>query len=75
MWRSICKLILQLMGWKPKNGVIPYNNKAIIIGVPHSSNWDFVLPYLFYTSVGGVAHTMIKKEFFFWSVGPISNVY
>lgn len=74
MWRSICKLILQLVGWKPKNGVIPYN-KAIIIGVPHSSNWDFVLSYLFYTSVGGVAHTMIKKEFFFWPVGPISNVY
>lgn len=56
------------MGWKPVNGVMPHK-KAIIIGVPHTSAWDFVISYFFYTSVGGVAHTMIKKEFFFWPVG------
>ncbi len=45
------------------------HKKAIIIGVPHTSAWDFVISYLYYTSVGGVAHIMIKKEFFFWPVG------
>lgn len=58
------------MGWKPINGKMPHK-KAIIIGVPHTSNWDFVISYLYYTSVGGVAHTMIKKEFFFWPFGVI----
>lgn len=56
------------MGWKAVNGVMPHK-KAIIIGVPHTSAWDFVLSYLFYTSVGGVANVMVKKEFFFWPVG------
>jgi len=70
MLRSICKLLLKLAGWKAKNGVIP-DKKAIIIGVPHTSGWDFVFSYLYYTSVGGIAHTMIKKEFFFWPVGPL----
>lgn len=45
------------------------HKKAIIIGVPHTSAWDFVVSYLYYTSVGGVANIVIKKEFFFWPVG------
>lgn len=45
--------------------------KAIALGVPHTSIWDFVVSYLFYTHFGKVAHCMVKKEFFFWPVGPI----
>jgi 1-acyl-sn-glycerol-3-phosphate acyltransferase len=56
------------MGWKTVNGVMPHK-KAIIIGVPHTSAWDFVISYLYYTSVGGVANIVIKKEFFFWPLG------
>lgn len=59
-----------MMGWKPVNGKMPHK-KAIIIGVPHTSIWDFIISYFYYTSVGGVAHTMIKKEFFFWPLGPV----
>jgi len=59
-----------MMGWKSINGKMPHK-KAIIIGAPHTSGWDFVISYLHYTSVGGVAHTMIKKEFFFWPLGPV----
>lgn len=68
MWRSFCGLLLKLWGWKAVNGVMPHK-KAIIIGVPHTSAWDFVIAYLYYTSVGGLAHIVIKKEFFFWPVG------
>lgn len=68
MWSKCCKLILRLWGWKTINGVMPHQ-KAIIIGVPHTSAWDFVISYLYYTSVGGVANIVIKKEFFFWPVG------
>lgn len=70
MWRSICKLLLKLMGWKTINGKMPHK-KAIIIGVPHTSSWDFVISYLYYTSVGGLAHIMIKKEFFYWPIGAL----
>lgn len=59
---------MRLWGWKAVNGVMPHK-KAIIIGVPHTSAWDFIISYLYYTSVGGVANIVIKKEFFFWPLG------
>lgn len=68
MWRKFCKLLIRLWGWKTVNGVMPHK-KAIIIGVPHTSAWDFVISYLYYTSVGGLANIVIKKEFFFWPLG------
>lgn len=43
--------------------------KGIILGVPHTSAWDFVISYLYYTAQGGVAHIVVKKEFFFWPAG------
>lgn len=46
-------------------------NKAIILGVPHTSFCDFLIAYLFYTAFGEVAHVMVKKELFFWPLGPI----
>lgn len=68
MWRACCKFMLKLWGWKTINGVMP-DQKAIIIGVPHTSAWDFVISYLYYTSVGGIANIVIKKDFFFWPLG------
>ena len=59
------------MGWTTVGGPVP-ENKAIILGVPHTSAMDFIVSYLFYTQFGAQkAHVMIKKEFFFWPVGPL----
>jgi 1-acyl-sn-glycerol-3-phosphate acyltransferase len=66
--RSFCKLMLKLLGWKAVGGVAA-EPKCIIIGIPHTSAWDFVISYFFYTSIGGRARILIKKEFFFWPVG------
>lgn len=56
------------MGWTAATGPVA-ENKAIILGVPHTSGWDFVVSYLFYTSLNaGKAKVMVKKEFF---IGPI----
>lgn len=63
-----CKVILKIFGWKVMSGEAPAQ-KAVIIGVPHTSIWDFVISWLYYTSVGGVAHVVIKKEMFFWPLG------
>jgi 1-acyl-sn-glycerol-3-phosphate acyltransferase len=68
MWRLFCRTWWKLWGWKAINGVMPHK-KAIIIGVPHTSGWDFVISYLYYTYVGGTVNIMIKKEFFFWPLG------
>lgn len=70
MLRKTCKFILKLWGWKAVSGEMP-DKKAIILGVPHTSMWDFVISWLYYTSVGGLARIMIKKEMFFWPLGGL----
>lgn len=64
------KFLLRILGWKTVGGAAP-ENKCIIIGAPHTSAWDFVISWLFYNSVGGFARTLVKKEFFFWPLGPV----
>lgn len=71
MRRKIAHFIFtRLLGWRAGDGVVP-EKKCIILGVPHTSLWDFVMSWLYYTSVGGTARIMIKKEFFKWPLGPI----
>jgi len=45
--------------------------KGIILGVPHTSSWDFIISFLYYHSVGGKAYVMVKKEFFWGPLAPI----
>lgn len=66
--RAISGFLLKLLGWEKEGGEAP-EKKCIIIGIPHTSAWDFVISWLFYTSVGGKASVLIKKEFFFWPLG------
>ncbi len=70
-WARFCGWMLKKMGWTVVGGPVP-EKKAIILGVPHTSAMDFVISYLFYTQFGAQkAHVMIKKEFFFWPIGPL----
>lgn len=58
------------MGWTVVGGTVP-EKKCIIIGVPHTSAWDFFISWLFYASVGGTANILVKKEFFIWPLGGL----
>lgn len=69
-WAKFCGWLLRKMGWESVGGPMK-EPKAIVLGVPHTTVWDFLVSYLFYTQYGKVAHIMIKKEFFFWPLGPI----
>lgn len=70
MWRKFCGWLLKMLGWKVGEPMVP-EKKCIILGVPHTSFWDFIISYLYYTSVGGNAKCMIKKEMFFPPLGWI----
>lgn len=66
-------LLYKVMGWKITEGedkLIP-EKKAIFLAAPHTSLWDFVIGYLYYRSIGGKLSVMIKKEAFFFPLGPI----
>lgn len=64
-------ILTKVLGWHSPNTAPVPEARAVILGVPHTSIYDFVLGYLFYRSVGGKMRTMIKKEAFFFPVGPI----
>ena len=73
-WAKFCGFLLKKMGWTSVGGPME-GNKAIVLGVPHTSFWDFPICYLFYAQYGRVAHIMVKKELFFWSLGPILRFF
>jgi 1-acyl-sn-glycerol-3-phosphate acyltransferase len=69
-WAKFCGWLLRKMGWESVGGPMK-EQKAIVLGVPHTSFKDFFVSYLFYTQFGKVAHIMIKKQFFWWPMGAI----
>jgi len=68
--QRVCSFILKSLGWKSVGSPIP-EPKGIIIGAPHTSIWDYIIAMLFYTSVGGKASVLVKKELFIW---PLAGV-
>lgn len=68
MWAKFCGFLLRAMGWTSVGGPCA-EKKAIILGVPHTSLWDFIISYLFYNQFEGEdPKVMVKKELF---VGPL----
>lgn len=66
LFQSISKAILNAAGWRASSidGVeLP---KCVICVAPHTSNWDFVIGKLFYTSIGLTAGFLMKKSWFFF---------
>ena len=68
IWGKFCGFLLRTMGWTVVEGPAP-EEKCLILGVPHTSGWDFVISYLYYRSVGERARCMVKKEMFFPPLG------
>ena len=63
MKKAISKALLRLAGWK-LGPVVEDVPKCVICVAPHTSNWDFIVGKLFYTSIGRNASFLIKKEWF-----------
>lgn len=68
--RWLGSLGLKLTGWKLV-GRMPDVDKFVIIGVPHTSNWDAISASLAMLASGFKYTFLIKKEWFFWPMGPL----
>jgi len=66
--RAIGGGLLKLFGWKVE-GQLPNEAKVILVGEPHTSNWDFILIMCAAQSVGFRMSYIMKKEAFFWPLG------
>ncbi len=58
------------MGWTVEVNQ-PTPNKCIICVAPHTSNWDFIIGKLYYTSIGLTSNFLMKKEWFVWPLGNL----
>lgn len=71
MIRNFCQWMLyKHLGWKKE---VPFDlpKKYIICLAPHTSNWDLFLGQLFEHAEGMKCNFLMKKEWFFWPLGPI----
>ncbi len=61
----LARFLLRLFGWK---GVVEVEipPKCVICVAPHTSNWDLIIGRVFYASVKGKPHFLMKKEWFFF---------
>lgn len=63
--RKLYSFLFRITGWNSsiKAEILP---KCVICVAPHTSNWDFIIGMLFYKSIGGDPHVLMKKSWFFF---------
>lgn len=66
MLKTLSRIILKLIGWKT-DVTLPSEKKFIMIGAPHTSNWDLPIGLLCFWSVPIRLTWVAKKQLF---VGP-----
>ena len=65
---NLSRFVLKLFGWRViKNDV--KEKSYVIVAVPHTSNWDFVIARLGVSSVGIPQKVLMKKEMFLFPFG------
>ena len=71
MWQTFCNwLLYKKMGWTA-DVTEEHPDKYIICLAPHTSNWDFLIGQLYIGAQGMKSNFLMKKEWFFWPLGPI----
>lgn len=75
--KQFANLLLLVTGWRLE-GEVPDLRKCVIIGAPHTSNWDFFFGLLYKMYYGLNIHFLMKEElfrfpykYFFRSIGGI----
>ena len=68
--RGLGRLILRLGGWRMV-GAFPDIPRLVLIGAPHSSNWDGVWGFAARLALGLDIKILGKRELFWWPLGPV----
>jgi 1-acyl-sn-glycerol-3-phosphate acyltransferase len=69
MLRGFARFLLKIGKWEYND--FPDVDKAVVLMAPHTSMWDFYYGKVYFASQGRKPIVLIKKEAFFWPVGPI----
>lgn len=68
--RWCARTLLRLGGWRVV-GAFPDVPKAVLIGAPHSSNWDGVWGFAAKIALGLDMRVFAKHQLFRWPFGPL----
>lgn len=68
--RWAARALLRLGGWRMA-GTFPDIPKLVLIGAPHTSNWDGVWGLLVKVALGLDIRIFAKRELFWWPLAPI----
>jgi 1-acyl-sn-glycerol-3-phosphate acyltransferase len=61
--RGIAIFLLGVTGWRVEGEILPLK-KCVIIGAPHTSNWDFFYGMIYKLYYGLNIHFLMKQELF-----------
>ncbi len=71
MLKLIARFYFWLIGWKTANKLPPQVDKYVMIGAPHTSNWDFPITIAALSIMGVKVNYLAKKELFRFPLGII----
>ncbi len=72
--RAIAKTTLKLSGWKLRTEPVPPDNVGLLIGAPHTSNWDFIMMLSITWSMGMSVKYLGKDSLFKRPFGWVMRV-
>ncbi|MFQ5690508.1 MAG: lysophospholipid acyltransferase family protein [Gemmatimonadota bacterium] len=67
---KLARAILRLFGWKVR-AHLPRSRRYVLIGAPHTSNWDFPVALLALRALNIPGRWVGKHTLFRWPLGPI----
>ena len=68
--RWVARQLMRAGGWR-LIGALPDVPKAVLIGAPHSSNWDGIWGVAAKIAIGLDVRIVGKHQLFWWPLGPI----
>lgn len=66
--QAVSHFILRMFGWQAEQAV-PMVDKCILVGAPHTTNWDFPLAILGMSAMGIKFNWVAKHTLFRWPLG------
>lgn len=68
--RAVARALLRLGGWRME-GAFPDLPKVVLIGAPHSSNWDGFWGFVAKVALGLDIRIIAKQQLFWWPLGVL----